>query len=351
MTKLTLSDLQKLPKVELHGHIDGYLSPQDILRIAKKHKRQIVTPDGGVLRTKNQLIDFWKGNGYDTFLSQILSRLYPVTRLMQSEETIKDAALAYVERLSAERITYAEGRFAPQYHTREGLTMSEAVDSMLQGLKQGEEIHGVKTNLIVCIGREVTSEVGQEIARVALDFAGRGVVALDLACDEKDFPPERHLPAFQMTFDSNLRRTVHAGEGCLDREQNLRNIRTAVELLRADGLGHAIHLPHSDSLLHEVQRKGIRVESNPVSNVRLGYISSVRELQIDRLLREEVLISINSDDPAVWNQGSLAENLYAVAEAYDFVIDDVKKLILNGVRSAFISDKEKGQFAEAFSGC
>jgi adenosine deaminase len=152
-----------------------------------------------------------------------------------------------------------------------------------------------------------------------------------------------------MTFDSHLRRTVHAGEGCLDKEENLRNIRTAIELLRADGLGHAIHLPHSHALLQEVKLKRIRVESNPVSNMTLGYISDIGELQIDKLLRDGVLISINSDDPAVWNRGSLAENLYAVAQAYDFEMDDVKRLILNGVMGAFISDKEKAQLAEAFS--
>jgi adenosine deaminase len=347
--RATLRDLQRLPKVELHGHIDGYLSPTDVLEIARRHKRRIVTLDGRVMNTKKQLLEFSRGDGYESLLQQIVNRFSPVTGLMQTEETIRDVAVAYVRRLAEEGIIYAEGRFAPQFHTKEGLTMSDAVRSMQEGLREGRENFGVRTNLIVCINREADSEAGENVARVALEFAGRGVVALDLACNEKGFPPEQHLPAYEMTFDSSLRRTVHAGEGCGTVTENLHNIRTAIELLRAEGLGHAIHLALDEDLMRTVAERGIRVESNPVSNLTLGYISSIRELQIEKLLRQQVLVSINSDDPAMWDHGSLSENLYAVATAYGFNLNDLKTLILNGTKSAFASEKEKAELAAKVS--
>ena len=117
MTELGLRDLRKRPKIELHGHIDGYLSPSDIQTIARKNRRRITTLDGRVINTKNQLLDFWKGDGYQNILQQIVSRFSPVISLMQTENAIRDTAVAYVRRLAEDGIVYAEGRFAPQFHT------------------------------------------------------------------------------------------------------------------------------------------------------------------------------------------------------------------------------------------
>lgn len=348
--EITLEEIRKLPKTELHGHLDGYLEPDDILAIAQKNKRKVVTMDGKVLGSRAEIMEFWKGDGYQNVLLQVLNRFSPVTGLMQTKETIRDVAYTYVQKLAKENIIYAETRFAPQYHTKEGLSMEEVVGSALEGLAQGEKETGVTARLIICIGREVGEAESVKIAEAALEFAGRGVVALDLACNEHDFPPELHKKAYELTFNSKLKRTVHAGEACLDEKTNIKNIYTAINALRADGLGHAIPLVKDEKLMKLVKEKKIRVESNPISNLILGYISDIKELQLDKLLKAGILVSINSDDPAMWSKGTLSENLYEVAKAYGFGLKELKKLIGNGIESAFISEQEKGKLRKKLEG-
>mgnify|MGYP000965397275 CR=1 FL=1 len=226
----------------------------------------------------------------------------------------------HVDYLKKNNIVYAETRFAPQYHMKKGLSLGQVIGHVLEGLSERSRETGVVVKLIVCIGREMDGEKSVEVARAALEFQDRGVVALDLACWETPYPPERHRKAFELTFDSSLKRTVHAGEMCPKEEQNLRNIHTAITELKANGLGHAIPLHkryyRGVDLIEMIVERGIRLESNPISNLVVTSLRSVEDLHLDKLMAEGVAVTLNSDDPAMWPDGSLSHNLYVVAECH-----------------------------------
>jgi len=341
---LTLAALRRLPKVDMHSHIDGSLPPSELFRIAKKFHKKISTAKGGELDSVTALMRYVKGDGYSSMLENVVDRFYPITNLMQTEDVLREVGSSYVKTLLLDGVHYAEGRFAPQYHTRKGLPMEYVITSMAEGLAEGSERYGVKTALIVAIGRESTSRFGEAVARAAV--FSKKAVALDLGGPEAGNPPQRFRRAFKLASAAGLKVTVHAGEGAGSIEQNLRNVRTAINLLGANRVGHAIHLVRSDSLVQLVKAKSVAVEMNPISNLVLQKIATLNELGLDALLRKQVMVSINSDDPALWPRGKLSLVYAAVCQAYAFRVPELGRLMENSIKSSFASGREKAELLE-----
>ncbi len=340
--------IQAFPKADLHSHIDGSIPARELFKIAHENHREVKTPEGHILTDPGRFYNFVRGDGYHNLLDDIVNRFYPILGLMQTENTIREVGEAYAKGLKRDGVIYAEGRFAPHYHTQEGMTIPEVISSMLEGLRGGGEETGIQVNLIVAFGREVDIELAKKVVSYALRYAGRGVVGIDVGGAEAGHPPEKFQQAFRLTFDSALRRTVHAGEGAGSAEQNLRNIRSAITLLRADRIGHALNLSRDRELIELAKEKRVTVEMNPISNLVLRYISTLTELGIDRLLSAGVAVTVNSDDPALWPGGSLSDNLLGVCNAYNFGFEELETLITNSFSGAFISQEGKEALREEY---
>ncbi|HEV2225432.1 MAG TPA: adenosine deaminase [Nitrososphaerales archaeon] len=341
---LTLAVIRRLPKVDLHSHIDGSLPPSELFRIARKFHRRILTPKGGDLDSITAVMRYVRGDGYSTMLENVVDRFYPITNLMQTEDVLREAGSEYVKTQHLEGVKYVEGRFAPQYHTKEGLSIEDVIASMSEGLAEGSERYGVRVNLIVAIGRESNSRFGEDVAKAAIN--SKKAVALDLGGPEAGNPPQRFLRAFRLASAAGLKATVHAGEGAGSMEQNLRNIRTAIDLLRANRVGHGIHLVRSDSLMRLVKTKSVAVEMNPISNLVLQKIATLDELGLGILLHKKIMVSVNSDDPALWPRGKLSQVYAAVCRAYGFRNAELGRLMENSIRGSFATDREKTELLE-----
>jgi adenosine deaminase len=331
---------------DLHTHIDGSVSPRELFRIAQNHHRRILTPKGNELDSVTSFMRYVVSDGYGSMLDNIVDRFYPITGLMQTEGTIRDVAVEYVKEQRDDGVAYAEGRFAPQYHTREGLGFKDIIRSMAEGLVEGSERYGTRASLIVGIGRETTASRGVEVARAAADS---GVVAaLDLCGPEAGNPPRRFREAFRIGARAGLKATVHAGEGAGSLRRNIAYLGEAISELHANRLGHAIPLSKSERLTQAVLSKSISVEMNPVSNLVLRNIRNLKDLAIDRLLARGVLVSVNSDDPSLWPRGHLSEVYSRVCEAYGFGYRELDRLARNSFEGSFASEKDKSWLAEQY---
>ncbi len=316
------------------------------MRIAKSHHRRLLTRDGTELDSVTAFMRHIRGDGYSSMLETVVDRFRPITELMQTEGTIRDVGVSYVRSQKVEGVAYSEGRFAPQYHTREGLSLKEVIRSMAEGLAEGAETYGVGTSLIVAIGRESSPSLGEEVARAAA--ADRSVVALDLGGPERGNPPGKFREAFRIAADSGLKATVHAGEGAGSRQKNLANIEAAVTRLGARRLGHAIDLVKDERLMALMRENAIAVESSPISNLTLRKIGDLRDLGVDRLLEEGISVSLNSDDPALWPEGGLSHVYSKVCRAYGFGLGTLDRLAENAIKGAFASDETKGTLLENY---
>src|SRR2546428_2547579 len=181
---LSLRIVRKLPKADLHSHIDGSIPFRELSRIARENHREMKTRRGNVLANANAFFGFVKGEGYQTLLSEIVDRFYPILGLMQTEETIREVGRTYVKGLKEDGIIYAEGRFAPHYHTAEGMTQADVIESMLEGLKAGCEETGAQANLIVAFGREAGNGLAGENVSQAPQYERSGGVWVHIAGDE-----------------------------------------------------------------------------------------------------------------------------------------------------------------------
>lgn len=342
----TLAAIRRLPKADLHSHIDGSIPPSELFRIAKKFHKRILTAKGGELDSVTALMRYVKGDGYSTMLENIVDRFYPITNLMQTEGILREVGSSYVKAQQLDGVHYAEGRFAPQYHTTQGLSMEEVIASMADGLAEGRERYGVKVNLIVAIGRESTPRLGEVVAKAAVK--SKKAVALDLGGPEAGNPPQRFRRAFELASIAGLKITVHTDEDAGSVEQGLKNVRTAINLLGADRVGHTVHLAQSESLVQLVKAKSIAVEMNPISNLVLRKIATLNELGLDALLRRHIMVSVNSDDPALWPGGSLSQVYAAVCRAYSFRWSDIGLLVENSINGSFAFDHEKAELLEDY---
>lgn len=360
-TNLTIDDPEYLEQLRqrkvfpLHLHWDGSISFKTLwdfyqergesLSLPEKYIDGTLIKEDRAIKTPEQLLAFRNG----IFSKYNLVDVFKVpTMAMQSAEDQKTMAVAHCRYLQPQNIVYAETRFAPWYHSAAGkrgsnLTMDEVIGYALEGFAQGKEETGVTVKLIICVNRE-KPDAALEIVKAALNFAERGVVGIDLACYEPLFPPELFADAFAQTFDSPLKRTVHANEMCPE-EQGLKNIYTALTQLRADGISHALHLYKRPDLIELMLRNNVRLESNPISNLTCSFIDDLADLHLEELVKEGVLVTVNPDDPAMWPNGDLVHNLYFLGKMYgDEFVD---RVIRNSIIAAWgLSDREKRDYLQ-----
>jgi len=346
-----LNSLRQRQTCALHIHWDGSIPFGTLWNFYQRRGGKLFLPerysDGRLLegdreiKTRKQLYDLRDG----LFSKYGIVDVFEVpTRAMQTAADLKTMARAHCHYLQTQNIVYAETRFAPWYHAQEGgrgstLTLDEVIGYSLEGFEQGKEKTGVKVKLIVSINREVASEAAEKIVKASLHFAERGVVGIDLACYEPASPPELFENAFAMTFDSPLKRTVHADE-MVSEEEGKKNVHTAITLLRANGIGHAVHLHKNPGLIQLMVENHIRLESNPISNLTCGFIRDIADLHLDTLAKQGVKVTINPDDPQMWKMGDLVHNLYGLGKLYGGQFIDT--VLRNAIESAWgLSDEEK----------
>lgn len=338
MRKAKDVDFKKMPKIDLHRHLDGDVDPRLLFLMAKSDKIDIG------FKNSDELLRYFEKLTKQGLMSLLTEGFGLVTSLTQTAKNLEFIAFEEVCNLKNDGIIYAEIRFAPQYHCQgnqtyykqlkvksERLNYREVIATVARGLKQGYKTFGVPTKLIICIGREIEPKESVKIAEAAIKSQDLGVVAIDLACDEENFPPLRHADAYKLTFDSKIKRTVHAGEFGA---QKIQNIYAAIECLEADRIGHAIPLVDMPKLTETIKRREIGVEMCPLSNLFTGAINCLGELGIDELLKQEVLVTINSDDPKMFGY-SLSDSFRKVVDVYRFNAEEVKMLLLNAVKTAF----------------
>jgi len=315
-----------------HDHIDGSRAMLGVIG-------ELYRLSGKPFRFSSE--EEWK-EYFGNPVENIVAKFDTVTSVLQSAETLELAGYAYGRHRAAEGFCYVEAKFAPQYFTRGGLTMKAATAAIFRGLKRAQSETGTVLLPVICIGREATPDVGVEIARIALDYDGE--MALDMVCDEAGHPPEKHLPAYQTTFGSRVKRDCHAGEwvsrepAVTYRARLAKNVRTALFDLRCDGIGHAIPLADEPELTSFIVANGIRVSGCPLSNKFCGNIQDVRELRIPELLDRGVIYTINPDDDLFMPTAD--EVAAACDDAYGFTPEQRRRLEENVFLGAFHRDAE-----------
>lgn len=272
-------DYRSLPKFELHCHLDGCVRLETAREIALATGVPLPSSLREALIAPEVCLD----------LADYIRRIDFALELMQRPEDLFRVAEELVDSWAAETVIYGEARFAPQLHTRRGLTPQQALDSVYSGLASGQKTFGIRFGLIVCCLRHQPAETSLQIARLAANNMDK-VCALDLAGDELRFGAGNHRAAFQLAEQSGVHRTAHAGEAA-----GASSVREALDLLHAERLGHGVRVEEPPQLLEELRQRGTALDMCPKSNLQTRAVASLASHPAPRLLRQGLRVTISTD--------------------------------------------------------
>jgi adenosine deaminase len=271
---------RRWPKVELHNHLDAGVRVETAGAIGREIGLDLPRDLAAALVAPEVCAD----------LADLLSRIDLALEVMQRPADLARIASEAVEDLAADGVVYGEVRFAPQLHTRRGMTPPQVVDTVSRALRAAGERHGVQTGLILCCLRHETPAQSLAVAELAVANRGR-VCALDLAGDEGAFPRAApHAEAFALARDAGLHRTVHAGEN-----GGSECVREAIEVLGAERIGHGVRVVQDEDLVARVIADAVALEMCPRSNVQTRAVVSLAAHPIDRLLRQGARVTVSTD--------------------------------------------------------
>ena len=320
---LTSEKLRRLPKAELHCHLDGSLRPETLIELAREYGVPIPYDSPDALR------DYMLVNDAET-LEEYLARFEATISVLQTAEAIERVAYELAEDAAKDGVRYIEIRNAPVLNSRKKLSAAESLDAQLRGLARAEQDFGIVARSIVIALRQMSPMVSLDVARLAIAYRDRGVVAFDLAGGELGFPAAAHSMAFAYARENNLAVTVHAGEG-----DGAESVRQAVHACCANRLGHATRLIEDPALAQYVNDRRIGLEICLTSNVHTGAAASYEKHPLRTYFDRGMNVSLNTDNRLMSGTTLTDEYLYA-AKYLDFTLDELCTLSLNGFESSFL---------------
>lgn len=332
--------IRSIPKVLLHDHLDGGLRPQTIIELAQDLKyNKLPTKD-----EKELAVWFHRGANKGN-LVEYLQGFEHTCAVMQTKEALIRVAYEMMEDMAKDGVCYVETRFAPVFHTSKGLYLDDIVNAVLEGLEKGKKDFGVGYGLILCGMRNMKNNL--EIAELAVNFRNKGVVGFDLAGEEGGYPPKKHLDAFQFIQRANFNITIHAGEAF-----GKESIWQAIQWCGAHRIGHGTRILEDlvfdkngnvvgfGDLAQYILDKRIPIEVCLLSNVHTGAIDKIENHPFGQLYKSKFRVTINTDDRLMSNTTLTKEFLTAI-EFFNLTLDDIEKISLNSMKSAFINYKER----------
>jgi len=319
----------KLPKTDLHVHLDGSLRLETIMDLAKKggidlgvenidELKKLIGPG----KVHQSLVDYLKG--------------FEITlKVLQTSEGLYRAAYELAEDCAKENVEYMEVRYSPVLHTDKGLALTTIVESVVEGLRAAEKDFGIKSEVIVCGIRNISPTVSLRMAELVVAFKNRGVIGFDLAGAEYNYPAKDHLEAFSLILSNNVNVTIHAGEA-----YGPDSIHQALHYCGAHRIGHGVRLREDGDLLNYVNDHRIPLEICPSSNIQTGAVNTLEDHPFKFYLDLGIRVTLNTDNRLITDT-TMTDEYFKAYEAYNLSAQNILDLVINGVKSSFMPFEHK----------
>ncbi|MEG1647804.1 MAG: adenosine deaminase [Bacilli bacterium] len=312
--------IKGMPKILLHIHLDGSVRLDTIKELLNNN--DIVN---------NKLLM----NKHCQNLNDYLAKFELPIKVMQTKENLLRISEEVALDLKKDNVIYAEIRFAPFFHIKQGLTLDEVIETILEGLKKVS----LKTNLILCMMRGMKKEDNLKVINLAIKYRNKGVCGIDLAGAENSYKTKDYEDLFKYASDNNVNFTIHAGEA-----DGIESINSALKF-NTKRIGHGIRSIDSQDTIDKLISKKVTLEVCPTSNVDTCIVDVYKNHPIKKLYDKNILITINTDNNTVSNI-SLTEEYKKIVKYFAFTQKDLYKINLNAINCAFISIEEKDELIE-----
>ena len=337
MNSISLDLIKKLPKVELHCHLDGSLRLNTIIDISKKNKIKLPSYEPTIL---SKVISLDKKK---VSLEEYIALFDITLSVMQDESSLERISYELMEDLANDNIYYAEIRFSPILHTKNGMSIEEALKAVKKGLERGSKSYGTKYGIIICCIRSINPIISIELAELAVIYKNKGVVGFDLAGAENNYPAKKHKEAFYIIRNNNVNTTIHAGEAF-----GPESIHQAIHTCGANRIGHGIRLLEDPELLSYVNNHRICLEICITSNFHTGAVESLKEHPFIYYYNKGVRVCLNTDNRLISNTNLSKEYLIA-CQLFNLNLNDIREIIIMSMKSAFIAHQERKRLIKLLS--
>jgi adenosine deaminase len=309
-------DYSKAPKVELHLHLDCSLSYEVV---------QLLKPSV----TIGEYVQSFIAPPKCPHLADYIRRAIKGFELMQTEEQLRLVTLDLFRQLKADNVIYAEIRFAPLQHTREGLTPDQVILAVNEATEEGIEKYSVDAGIILCTLRHYSEDQGMETVELVGKNKGTPVVGFDIAADEAGFPIDNHVKAFQFAKAHNIHCTAHAGEarGPESVWETLRNFHPS-------RIGHGVRSAEDVQLLSFLKENNIHLEICPTSNIQVNVFDKIEDHAADKIFNAGVSMSINTDARTISNV-TLADEYKLLERIFNWNKEHFRKCNLEAIDHSF----------------
>lgn len=326
---ITMELLHELPKTDLHCHLDGSLRLATILDLAERQGVVLPAHDEETLATAIHMGQVCRD------LEDYLKAFDITCSVLQTEEALERVAFELAEDAARENVWHLEVRYAPILHTRRGLSLARIVEAVLAGLKRAERQYGISTGVILCGIRNIDPRQSFRLAELAVAYRRHGVVAFDLAGGEAGNPAKRHAESFALVLANNMNTTVHAGEA-----YGPESIQQALHFCGAHRIGHGTRLGEDGDLLAYVTDQRIPLEVCLSSNLQTSVVERLEEHPLRLFYDVGVRVSLNTDNRTITDT-SITKELWLAHQHLGFTLEDLKVLIVQGFKSAFLPYRVK----------
>jgi adenosine deaminase len=320
--------ITRLPKAELHTHLDSSLRPETMIEMARDVGFDLPARQPDALRRFMRVDDAAN-------LEDYLKRFEYTIPLLQSAEAIERISYEMVEDAGRDGIRYLEVRYCPWLSRRQGLSMERALEAELAGLARGERDFGVVARVINCSLRHYDPAVSLEIARLSVAYRDRGVVAFDLAGGEAGRPAGAHRAAFDAAAEGRLGITVHAGEAA-----GAESIADAVDHCHADRIGHGTRLYENPVLRDYVRDRRILLEINITSNVQTHAVPDASAHPVRQYFDQGLAVTLCTDGWLMCGV-TLSDEYWLAHTVLGFTREEIDQMILTGFEGSFLPWPER----------
>ncbi len=333
---VSISNLNKLilemPKTELHLHLEGAIPLETLYDFIQRRggdpsiasiedlKKKLVYTDF------RHFIDVWTWK--NTFAKE--------------EKDFEEVVFKVLRNLSKQNVKYLEAFYSPGDYWRQGLSVQGITEYVIKGKERAYHDFGIRCELIVDLIRDHGPEVGMQHLDEVTPYLGKGIVGIGIGGSEQTFPADPYEPVYKEAKRRGFRLTAHAGEVV-----GPESIWTVLRKLRCERVGHGVRAREDPQLVLFLKKKQIPLEICVVSNVKTKVFKSVEVHPIKQYFEDGLMVTVNSDDPTMFNT-SITQEYLLLVQKLGFTLGDIRRLTMNGIEASFLSDKDKESMKSQF---
>jgi adenosine deaminase len=316
--------IKRLPKCELHIHIEGSLEPELMLALARRN---------GV-RLKYESVDAVRQAYRFRNLQDFLDIYYQGMSVLITEQDFYDLALAYLQRAHTDNVRHVEMFFDPQGHTARGIAFGTVIGGLHRAIVDAERQLGVRASLIMCFLRHLDEADAEQTLDSALAFKDK-IVGIGLDSSETDNPPSKFKHVFRRAHDAGFFLTAHAGE-----EGPPSYVWEALDVLGVGRIDHGNRSLQDQTLVGRLARERMALTVCPLSNLRLRVVPDLKQHPLRQMMEKDLIVTVNSDDPAYFG-GYVNDNYRAVSDALSLGREEIIAIIRNGFQASLMTKSDK----------